>query len=67
MNDKSKLIFRIILGAIIIGGSYYLSFKYLFKSPPFIKVLVLIALASITYLTINMILKKRKKDWYGNK
>jgi hypothetical protein len=65
MNIRSRQIFRIILAAIIIGGSTYLSVKYLFKSSPFIKVLVLIALISIIYLTIDYVIKKGKKDRYG--
>lgn len=66
MNTRQKQIFRIILGAIIIGGSIYVSVRYLFKTPPFIKVLVLIALISIIYLTVDYIVKKGKKDRYGN-
>ena len=66
MNTKQKQIFRIIIGAIIVGGSIYVSVRYLFKTPPFIKVLVLIALISIIYLTVDYIVKKGKKDRYGN-
>gem|GEM_PF-942422 len=66
MNIKTRQIFRIILGAVIIGGSAYLSVRYLFKSPPFIKVLVLIALIAIIYLTVDYIIKKGKRDRYGN-
>lgn len=66
MNIRTRQIFRIILAAIIIGGSIYLSVRYLFKSPPFIKVLVLIALIAIIYLTVDYIIKKGKKDRYGN-
>ena len=66
MNIRTRQIFRIILAAIIIGGSTYLSVRYLFKSPPFIKVLVLIALIAIIYLTVDFVIKKGKKDRYGN-
>lgn len=66
MNTRQKQIFRIIIGAIIVGGSIYVSVRYLFKTPPFIKVLVLIALISIIYLTVDYIVKKGKKDRYGN-
>ncbi len=65
MNIRNRQIFRIILGSIIIGGSLYVSFRYLFKSPPFFKILVLIALVAIIYLTIDYIVKKGKKDRYG--
>jgi len=66
MNTKQRQIFRIIIGAIIVGGSIYVSVRYLLKTPPFIKVLVLIALISIIYLTVDYIVKKGKKDRYGN-
>lgn len=66
MNTRNRQIFRIIIGAIIVGGSIYVSIRYLFKTPPFIKVLVLIALISIIYLTVDYIVKKGKKDRYGN-
>ncbi|MGM0479484.1 MAG: hypothetical protein ACQERC_09690 [Bacteroidota bacterium] len=66
MNMRTRQIFRILLGAVIIGGSVYLSVRYLFKSPPFIKVLVLIALIAIIYLTVDYIIKKGKRDRYGN-
>jgi hypothetical protein len=66
MNTKRRQVFRIIIAAIIIGGSIYVSIRYLFKTPPFIKVLVLIALISIIYLTVDYIVKKGKKDRYGN-
>lgn len=66
MNTRQKQIFRIIIGAIIVGGSIYVSARYLLKTPPFIKVLVLIALISIIYLTVDYIVKKGKKDRYGN-
>lgn len=65
MNIRNRQIFRIILGSIIIGGSLYVSFRYLFKSPPFFKILVLIALVAIIYLTIDYIVRKGKKDRYG--
>ena len=66
MNTRQRQIFRIIIGAIIVGGSIYVSIRYLFKSPPFIKILVLVALISIIYLTVDYIVKKGKKDRYGN-
>ncbi|MEX1193204.1 MAG: hypothetical protein WEA99_14635 [Brumimicrobium sp.] len=66
MNLRARQIFRIIIGAAIIGGSIYVSIRYLFKSPPFMKVLVLIALIAIIYLTVDYIVKKGKKDRYGN-
>ncbi|PWH81392.1 hypothetical protein [Brumimicrobium oceani] len=66
MNIRNRQIFRILFGSIIIGGSIYVSIRFLFNSPPFMKVMVLIALVSIIYLTIDYIVRKGKKDRYGN-
>ncbi|MDX1651495.1 MAG: hypothetical protein R3277_03320 [Brumimicrobium sp.] len=66
MNTRDRQIFRIIFGALIIGGSIYVSMRYLFKAPPLIKVLVLIGLFAVIYLTVDYIVKKGKKDRYGN-
>lgn len=65
MDIKSKKIFRIIIASIIIGGSGYISVRYLMKGPPFIKVLVLLLLAIIIYLTVDKVIKLGKKDRYG--
>jgi len=66
MNIRTRQIFRIIIAATIIGGSVYLSVRYLFKSSPFMKILVLIALVAIIYLTVDYVIKKGKRDRYGN-
>jgi hypothetical protein len=66
MNIRNRQIFRIIFGSVIIGGSVYVSIRYLFKSPALKKILVLIALIAIIYLTVDYIVKKGKKDRYGN-
>lgn len=65
MGIKSKKLFRVLIASIIIGGSAYVSVRYLMKGPPFIKVLVLLSLAFITYLTVDKVLKLNKKDRYG--
>ena len=41
MDEKSQLIYRIIFGAIIIAGVIFMSFKFMLKGPPFIKVLAI--------------------------
>lgn len=64
MDIKSKKIFRIIFASIIIGGSVYVSVRYLMKGPPFIKIMVLLLLALIIYLTVDFVIKKNKKDKY---
>lgn len=65
MGLKQKQLFRVILGAIIIGGSLYVSIRYLMKGPAFIKVGVLLANVAIVYLVIDFIIKRNKKDKYG--
>jgi len=66
MNIRNRQIFRILFGSVIIGGSIYVSIRFLFNSPPFIKIMVLIALIAVIYLTIDYIVRKGKKDRYGN-
>lgn len=58
MDEKQKLIFRIIFGAIIIAATIFLSFKYMLKGPPFIKVLAVGLIAAVVYLVISFIKKK---------
>lgn len=65
MDIKAKKLFRIILASIIIGGTVYVSFKYLMKGPPFMKVAVLLLIAIVVYFTVDLVLKKGKKDKYG--
>jgi len=65
MDIKTKKLFRIILASIIIGGSIYVSMRYLFKGSPFMKVGVLFLLVLIIYLTVDYAIKKGKKDRYG--
>lgn len=65
MDLKQKQIFRIIFAVIIIGGSLYVSLRYLMKGSPFFKVGILLANVAIIYLVIDFIIKKNKKDKYG--
>ena len=65
MDIKSKKLFRIIIASIIIGGATYVSVKYLMKGPPLIKIVVLLLLAIVVYLTVDKVLKLGKKDRYG--
>lgn len=62
MDDKQKLIFRIIGGAIIIAATIFLSFKYMLKGPPFVKVLAIGLIAAVVYLVISFIKSKTKTD-----
>lgn len=62
MDDKQQLIFRIIGGAIIIAATIFLSFKYMLKGPPFVKVLAIGLIAAVVYLVISFIKSKTKTD-----
>jgi hypothetical protein len=62
MDEKQKLVFRIIFGAIIIAATIFLSFKYMLKGPPFIKVLAIGMIAAVIYLVISFIKSKSKID-----
>jgi hypothetical protein len=65
MDIKAKKLFRVLIASIIIGGSTYVSVRYLMKGSPMIKVLVLLSLAFIIYLTVDKVFKLNKKDRYG--
>ena len=65
MDIKAKKMFRIILASVVIGGATYFSVKYLMKGPPMMKVMVLFLLILTIYLTIDYVIKKGKKDRYG--
>lgn len=65
MSTRSRQIFRIILGAIIISGALYLSIRFLFKGSPMMKIFTLLLNVAITYLTVDTLLKQNKKDKYG--
>lgn len=65
MNTKTRQRFRIALAALIIAGSAYVSIRWLFKTPPMIKVLVLLANMAIIYLSIDFVKKQNRKDNYG--
>jgi hypothetical protein len=62
MEEKSKLVYRIIFGAVIIAGVIFLSFKFLLKGPPFIKIMAIGLIAAVVYLVINYIKKNTIKD-----
>ncbi|MCH2232002.1 MAG: hypothetical protein MK105_16825 [Crocinitomicaceae bacterium] len=62
MDKKSQFKFRMILGVIIIGATVFLSFRYLLKGPPFIKVMALGLVAGVAYLVIDHLIKKSKEN-----
>lgn len=60
MNNRTKFIYKIIFGSVIIGATIFLSFKYLLKGSPFIKILALGLIIAVVYLVINFIRKSSK-------
>ena len=62
MDKKSAFTFRIFIGVIIIGATVFLSFRYLLKGPPFIKVMAIGLVAGVSYLVIDNLIKKSKEN-----
>jgi len=62
MNERTKVIYRIIFGAVIIAAVIFLSFRYLMKGSPFIKVLALGLIIAVVYLVIRNIRKKSENN-----
>ena len=61
MNKRSAFKFRIALGIIIIGATIFLSFRYLLKGSPFIKVMAIGLVAGVIYLVVDNLIKKSKE------
>ena len=61
MDRKSQYLFKIVFGTVIIGGVIFLSFKYLWKGSPLIKVMALGLIVGTSYLVINYLIKKNKE------
>jgi hypothetical protein len=64
MSNKAKLFYRIVFGSVIIGATIFLSFKYLLKGSPFVKVMALGLIIAVVYLVINYI--KKSTNNYTN-
>lgn len=62
MDKKTQYMYRLVFGVIIIGGVIFLSFRYLLKSPPFIKVLAIALIVGVSYLVINYLKNKNKEN-----
>lgn len=61
MDKKTQFMYRIIFGVIIIGGVIFLSFRYLLKGSPFVKVMAVGLIAAVTYLVIDNLKRKNKE------
>ena len=62
MDKKTQYMYRILFGVIIIGGVIFVSFRYLMKGAPFVKVMAIGLIAGVTYLVYDYLLKKNKKN-----
>jgi hypothetical protein len=61
MDKRTQFMYRLVFGVIVIGGVIFLSFKYLMKGPPFLKVLVIGLVAAVSYLVVDYLIKKSKE------
>lgn len=62
MDRKTQFIYRVIFGAVIIAGVVFLAFRYMMKSPPFIKILALGLVIGVSYLVIDYLKRKSKQQ-----
>lgn len=62
MDKKRQFMFRLIIGVIVITAVIFLSFKYLMKGSPFIKVLAIGLIVATGYLVFDNLNKKAKED-----
>ncbi len=53
MSEKTRFIYKILFGSIIIVGAIFLSFRFLMKGPPLMKVAALALIIGVVYLVIN--------------
>ena len=60
MDNKTRFIYQVILGAVIIGGTIFLSFRYIWRGSPFIKVMALGLVVAVSYLVIDYLNRKYK-------
>lgn len=62
MDKKTQFKFRILIGAVIIAATIFLSFRYLLKGPAFIKILALGLVIGVSYLVVDYLIKKSKEQ-----
>jgi len=60
MDKKTQFKFRFLLGVLIIGGVFFLSFRYLMKGPPFLKVLAIGLVIGTCYFVVQDLINKNK-------
>jgi hypothetical protein len=62
MDKRTQFLYRLIFGVIVIGAAIFLSFRYLMKGPPFIKVLALALIVGTSYLVVDYLKRKSKEE-----
>lgn len=60
MKEKSKFTIRLIFGVVIIAAVIVVSFKYLMKGSPVIKVLAVGLIVSTSYLVLDYLKRKNR-------
>jgi len=60
MDRRSKFIFQVIVGVVIIGAAIFFGFRYLMKGSPVIRVLALGFIIIVCYLVVDFIKRKSK-------
>lgn len=61
MDKRTQFIYRLIFGSVIIAGVIFLSFRYLMKGSPVIKVLALGLIIATAYLVVDYLIRKSKE------
>ena len=62
MDKRTKFLYRLLFGSVIIAGVILLSFRYLMKGSPFIKVLALGLIIATAYLVVDYPIRKSKEE-----
>ncbi len=62
MDKNTQFKFRLLLGATVIAAVIFLSFKYLLKGPPFVKVMAIGLVVAVAYLVVTHLIKKSKEN-----
>lgn len=62
MDRKTQFLYRLLFGIVMIGASIFLSFRFLMKGPPLIKVLALALIIGVSYLVVDYIKRKTNEN-----
>ena len=62
MDKKTQFTFRFLLGVVVIGGVFFLAFRYLMKGPPFLKVLAIGVVIGTCYFVVQDLITRNKNN-----